>query len=218
MAVVRFSSQLITQIKINAANTFAKREADAVATVVPTAEIRDYLLSQGFGPMRDKINALPGEFFEQVTYFTLISFGGVRVNMRFDLLRPVSWPKHIQESHPGMKFRNSGYNNQSVDYTPDLTNAEDMDLQSKFQARQDAINAVSRARIEYIDGVEKVCGAFTTLAPALKAWPPLWDLLPNETKAQHQRINDRKGGSTADLSGVDLDSLTVQSTIAKMTR
>ena len=61
--------------------------------------------------------------------------------------------------------------------------------------------------------VSKVCDAYSTLAPALKAWPPLWDLIPEDVKDKHREIKERVK-SEAVLS-VDIGKLTALSTTAK---
>jgi hypothetical protein len=218
MAVVRFSEQLKHDITQKAKDNFDKRENAAVATILPTAEMRQYLLEQGLGPMRAKMDALPTEFFENVSYFSLSKFGPFEANLRFDLPAPMRWPERMQVKHDGMKFRTMGYHNQLVEYTPDLTNAEDMALYERFKARAENIAAIKKTRDEYVAGVRKICDTYTTLSPALKAWPPLWELLPEYAKQRHQEISERKSAKAAALDGVDLESLTVQSTIIKMVR
>ena len=42
------------------------------------------------------------------------------------------------------------------------------------------------------DAVHKVLSAHTTLAPALKVMPTLWELLPDEIKDRHKQITERK--------------------------
>ena len=58
---------------------------------------------------------------------------------------------------------------------------------------------------------------YSTLAPALKAWPALWDLLDEDTKERHKKIVERKKKDTDDI-GVDLNSMTAAVTFSKLTR
>ena len=71
-------------------------------------------------------------------------------------------------------------------------------------------------REEFTDGVGKVIGAYSTLAPALKAWPPLWDLLPDATKERHKEIVERVKKEVV-VEDVDLSSMTTIATLAKLT-
>jgi hypothetical protein len=61
--------------------------------------------------------------------------------------------------------------------------------------------------------VKKVCGAYTTLAPALKAWPPLWELIPENYKNKHREIKERVKNEV--VLDVDIGKLTALSTAAK---
>ena len=67
----------------------------------------------------------------------------------------------------------------------------------------------------FLEGVTKVITTYSTLAPALKAWPPLWDLVPESAKVRHRTIVDRKKTEVV-IEGVDLDSMTAVSALAKL--
>lgn len=79
------------------------------------------------------------------------------------------------------------------------------------------IAEVEQQREAFVDGVKKVINAYSTLAPALKAWPALWDLVPDEAKDRHKKIVERKRGDTPDLD-VDTNTLTAAVTMSKLTR
>lgn len=66
------------------------------------------------------------------------------------------------------------------------------------------------------DGVSEVLKAHSTLAPALKAWPPLWELLPDHVQAKHKQIVTRNK-TTTDIN-VDVSALTGAITYAKLTK
>jgi hypothetical protein len=61
--------------------------------------------------------------------------------------------------------------------------------------------------------VTKVIEAHATLAPALKVWPPLWELIPDEYKDRHREIKVQ--GKKEVTIDVDLGKLTAMSTAAK---
>jgi hypothetical protein len=61
--------------------------------------------------------------------------------------------------------------------------------------------------------VKKVTEAYSTLAPALKAWPPLWDLIPEDVKNTHRKIVERTKNDV--VLDVDIGKLTALSTAAK---
>ena len=73
-------------------------------------------------------------------------------------------------------------------------------------------------KVAFVEGVDRVVSAYSTLAPALKAWPPLWDLLPEDKKERHKLIVERKKVVNFDEElGVDLNSMTTISAMAKLT-
>jgi hypothetical protein len=61
--------------------------------------------------------------------------------------------------------------------------------------------------------VKEVCNTYSTLAPALKAWPPLWDLIPEDVKDKHREIKERIKNEA--VLSVDIGKLTALSTAAK---
>ena len=66
-------------------------------------------------------------------------------------------------------------------------------------------------------GVKKIIGMHTTLGPALKAWPPLWDLVPEGTKNRHRKVVERVKPEVAEVE-VDLTALTGTITAAKFAK
>lgn len=65
--------------------------------------------------------------------------------------------------------------------------------------------------------VRKLLSRHSSLAPALKEWPPLWDLLDEETKERHKRVKTtKKQVSSDDDEGLDLSSMTTKLTQAKL--
>jgi hypothetical protein len=58
---------------------------------------------------------------------------------------------------------------------------------------------------------------YSTLAPAIKAWPALWDLVPDEAKERHKKVVERVKKDASDV-GVDLNSMTAAVTFSKLTR
>lgn len=82
------------------------------------------------------------------------------------------------------------------------------DLREAISNRHAAITAAEEARKNFTGGVMKVLDAHKSLAPALRAWPPLWDLLPNAMKEKHKQIVERSKPADKQVIDADLDSLT----------
>lgn len=65
----------------------------------------------------------------------------------------------------------------------------------------------SQERHLFVGSVTKIVNAHNTLAAALRAWPPLWDFVPEDTKDKHREVKE-KVRKEAVVCDVDLDRLT----------
>jgi len=93
-------------------------------------------------------------------------------------------------------------------YTP---SSQINDIWVKLQQHAEARNAARQAAIEerttFVAGVQTVLDAHATLAPALKMWPALWDLLPDDARTKHKDPSKRAKPEKVEL-GVDVRSMT----------
>lgn len=80
------------------------------------------------------------------------------------------------------------------------------------------IQAVREERDAFKSGVDKLIKSYSTLAPALKQWPPLWDLLPQKTQDRHKLVITRTKNDKAaeNLTDVDFDSMTSKVVTSKL--
>ena len=69
----------------------------------------------------------------------------------------------------------------------------------------------------FLSSVNKLMETYTTLAPALKAWRPLWDLLPEEAKDRHKTVKERKVVKAEELD-LDLNAMTSAVALSKITK
>ena len=90
------------------------------------------------------------------------------------------------------------------------------ELVTLIKTRQAAINEAVKRRDEFTASVKQVINAHSTLAPALKLWPPLWDLLSEDVKNKHREVTERSAKATAETVGVDLNRLTALASLSKM--
>jgi hypothetical protein len=81
-------------------------------------------------------------------------------------------------------------------------------LVEELQRVRDEKRLLMLVQEEYVLSVEKVLDSFATLAPALKAWPALWELLPEETKDKHKQVRGKPASRSAPAVDVDLAKLT----------
>lgn len=214
MATVRFSGELRDEIRTNARNTFDHRlkTADEIDD-----SIGDRIYAHVFEQYYSKMQALPDCFFSMHDYIHLDSFDDINVGRRISFSKPMPFP----EKYPAdFKFR-CGWNVTHVAYKYDPDNVFDVEMRHYFSARREKIDKLHSQRDEFVDNVMKVCDSFTTLAPALKAWPPLWDLLPQHTKDRHLTVNERKSAAAKSaelLNELDLSSMTANVVATKLVR
>ena len=86
----------------------------------------------------------------------------------------------------------------------------------EYKKYSSGVDKIQNERTAFQEGVTKIMNTYTTLAPALKAWPPLWDLVPHDKQQRHKEIVERKKKEVV-VEGVDLASMTAASTLAKFT-
>jgi hypothetical protein len=99
--------------------------------------------------------------------------------------------------------------------SPVLWNEERAALEAWQRSVNKAVRDVEVAKIAAADTLN----SFSTLAPALKVWPALWDLLPEETKNKHREVVTRAPKTAAPDVSASLDKLggvTAQLTINKL--
>lgn len=207
MATVKFSKELQENIIQSARNIFDAKLQRHKQNV--KMEWFDTIYNRAFAQYLPHINALPDEFFSMQENFKLIRFGTSDMEIDFKLARKYKFP-HDLPSNTLIK-RNSWRNEISVS-----DDNQWGDLASEIYGYQAQVRQILNECNEFIDMVRKIITAYSTLAPALKAWPALWDLLPEETKTRHKQIVERvKQEVSIDL---DLSKLTSTVVMHKLTK
>jgi hypothetical protein len=217
MATVRFSGELVESIKLKANELFFPAIRAAQDTKDPSWGDRVYAVM--LGEWEERMNALPSDFLTERADITVnevkvalpeLNFGGPG-DLPFS--RPKRWPNQLDIlATPGLVPCNT-YRGVAIDGNDPCWGT----LPAEFRAYRDRIIAEQEKQQTFLEGVRQVLGAYTTLAPALKAWPPLWDLLPSDTQRRHKEIVERKKNDNR-LEGVDLSGLTAAVTLSKLTR
>lgn len=230
MATVRFSDQLTKDIKQNARNLH-NAAIDKVRMSFVTddlgKEIHGILYSEN---QRIKMANLGKDFFSDrgslsMTGFysdygnTLaLDFGPPEGNVTFE-----SCPKYTT---PRIDFTNLLFGSNTTPYGLDssygsfkLSDDPKWDgIKARYITWCKQLYIAEIKRDEFVEGVQKVINSFSTLAPALKAWPPLWDLVPDDKQRKHREIVTRSKAVSKDDLGIDTSQLTAAVTMAKLTR
>jgi hypothetical protein len=77
------------------------------------------------------------------------------------------------------------------------------------------IKAVEKQRDTMMNGIDQLTKTYATLGPALKAWPALWDLLPESAKTKHKDVVKREKPEPKELKA-DLGAMTAALAVQKM--
>jgi len=218
MAVVRISDSLKNDIIANARNSFQSQvNAMAHFQCPPEVMTGDRILDAYIGPENlERMNLLPVGYFKEVEKVKIMrimtsSSGNIMLYKDFPLSGKRRVPYDPQSNN--IQWVQSGY---SPTFQATLDPFWD-EMRALVIAWHEKKQATLKRQEEFVNSVKTILGQFTTLAPALKAWPALWGLVPEKDKERHRTVVSREK-SSADLSGVDLNKLTALATQAKMIR
>lgn len=207
MATVRFSDELKNDIISNAKALFSKRlqayhdNPPAVGDDVADRVMRDFM------PI---VAQLPKQFFSWTDELCIDSINNRTYGKRVKLSKPVPEPNSdITTANAKL------YNRYRLDVK--LIGDEWHDIQTQLDTWISNIAVVEQERDAFVEGVKKIIGMHTTLGPALKAWPPLWDLVPEAAKNRHRKVVERVKPEVAEVD-VDLTALTGIVTAAKFAK
>ena len=207
MATVRFSDELKTEIISNAKALFSKR-LQAYHNNPPA--VGDEVADRIFKDFMPIVAQLPKQFLSWIDDITIDSINGRTYGKQFKL------SKHVPKPNSSLTTANAEiYDRYRLDVK--LIGDEWNDIQKQLDAWISNMAAVEQERDAFVEGVKKIIGMHTTLGPALKAWPPLWDLVPEGTKNRHRKVVERVKPEVAEVE-VDLTALTGTITAAKFAK
>ena len=215
MATVRFSKELTDAIIGNARATFAN-QINAAQVFTPESVTGDEIYFATFGPHATIMEQLPEDYFDMATDVRIRSVRFTAQNMiaidkTFAFTKPRRWPHSIGKLNPILR--------PSESYGGGFNTTDDpfwQNLYAEAKAWNDKRIAIIKRRDEFVDAVKKVIEAHITLAPALKMWPPLWDLIPENYRNRHRQVVERTKQEVE--VNVDLNRMTVLAAQAKLSR
>lgn len=206
MATVRITKELTEQITYNARAKFA----DRIKAVEATAPVSwgDYIYEKLFGKYIPLMEQLPEEFFDVADKIIVQRIGGQAVNLHFTLSSRKRWPKRLPADAPA----EMNYYGGAITLKDDLMWGE---LHAEVTAWKDKCAVIRKQAEEFTEGVSKILASYSTLSPALKAWPPLWEPVPEHTKNKHKEIVERKKPEK-EVPDIDTTKLTAVLAASKM--
>lgn len=209
MATVRLSQSLTNQILEIAGRTQDK----AVVRAIETRPSHDWaekiyttLLGEDEVALAEK---LPVHWFETVSNIKLHAIGSLNCNMlEFTFATPKRWPRRINNSLGKLEYGGTStiYLHESLVWG---------ELRAEMSAWSARVSAAQQRKREFLVSIRKILDSYTTLAPALKAWPPLWDYLPEDVKDKHKEVSTKEKKAEV-VVDVDLSTLTAMAVAAKI--
>ena len=224
MATVRFSDQLKGNIRDNARAMF-KESIDKAKADVP-AHWADKLY-QSFFPadVIAKFNALPDYAMKKESNLNFAGFFNAPEDVfqtaeykrnayecdeiRLEFSKAMPWPHNFEPETTGFKAE---WRSNKADFTDSRWDW----LKAEFKEYVRKIFEQEAKQEKFLEGINKLMETYSTLAPALKAFPALWDLVPEEAKERHKKVVERKKAEVE--LDVDLNSMTAAVTLNKLTR
>ena len=211
MATVRFSDELKNAIVKNAEAIFKKQIDDALSSY--PKDWADRVYERAFASYIPSMNALPTCFFTEVTTLNISYIGDLRVGVACNLTNKRVYPHKLPTTADFTIEASSHYSNTEL-RLKDIPMYED--IKAEAIAYMDRVKVLRERQTAFVEQVRKIINAHATLAPALKMWQPLWDLIPEDYKERHRKVVERtKNEVTVD---VDLGSLTAAVVAHKLTR
>jgi len=206
MATVRFSKELIDRIE-KVARTKMQPAIDKAQAQKLDASWSQRIYDTLFLEAKPLIAQAPAGWLKTMPRIEIGMVGNAVCNMTFEFATPQPWPYVFSETELARKTSSYG----------DAINLKDHLVWAEFHAEvttyHQRVKEVVKRRDEFIEAVKKICNTYSTLAPALKAWPPLWELIPEDIKDKHREIKERTKNEV--VLDVDINKLTAMSTAAK---
>jgi hypothetical protein len=209
MATVRFSKELQDEILKRARGIFTK-QLETATEARPSHDWGDKIYNTMFGEHTGALSAVPDMFLKKVGAIEVEKVGSQQASLKFNLTSDRPWP---------MKFPDTEYAKQEYSYRDGIVLKDHLvwgELFAEVATWKEGIKAIETKRDAFVEQVKKIIEAHATLAPALKMWPPLWDLIPDTYKDKHREVKEREKKEVS--VNVDLGSMTAAVVFNKITQ
>jgi hypothetical protein len=167
---------------------------------------------RAFAPYIPSMNSLPSCFFTTVGTINLAKIGDMKLGVACSLTNSRAYPYALPTTHD-FPVSKTGYSDTELTLK-DIPMFED--IKAEAVAYMERVRVVRERKTMFVEQVKKIINAHATLAPALKLWQPLWDLIPEDYKERHRKVVERTKSDTQ--VDVDLGSLTATVVAHKLTR
>tara|TARA_Y100000816_G_scaffold292010_1_gene285396 strand:+ start:6094 stop:6774 length:681 start_codon:yes stop_codon:yes gene_type:complete len=226
MATVRFSDSLKGEIRNKAKAMFHDRIQKAKDNV--PAHWADKVYECFFpADVRQKMASLPDYVLRKSEYVDVSGWANapedvwqtgayqhqtwmLSGNVRLTFSKPMPWVDKFSNAPTGFV---SNYSSSKFDYDDERWDW----LKPEFKEYNRKVFEAINKQETFLSSVNTLMETYTTLAPALKAWRPLWDLLPDEAKDRHKTVKERKVVKAEELD-LDLNAMTSAVALSKITK
>lgn len=229
MATVRFSQQLTKDVENNVRALFSPELKKARDNVPKDwgQKLYDSIFS---ADIQAKMKACPTWCFDEINSIQFNGFRNannswsngeteVRRYSGFDLRLPLDTDMPFpSESALRNGSEVNGFHKTYNAVQVDFDHVQFEWLKKPVEVYTKGIFDVLVKQNEFIQNVATIMKTYSTLAPALKAWKPLWDLLPDDAKHRHKKIVERTKTKTGQELDLDLNSMTSTVTFNKLSR
>jgi hypothetical protein len=190
MATVRISDTLSRDVKRKLTTIYYKRIERVKASVL-TPENNQAVYNAFMGDYIGAIkqSGLPEALFRTATVMDVYCNG---TRFRAELESPQVFWQEPASIHAFVKESRWGYNESEINITLETDHdytGTGLQLLIDAAAQVSQINQEEKTAVQAL-GV--LLYKYSTLAPALKEWPALWDLLEDDVKAKHKEVVERK--------------------------
>lgn len=214
MATVRFSNELKEEVVKRAKGMFTQQFT--VAKDSMPKDWGDRIYDRTFGKYTPQLNAVPAEFLSFSDNLEVaIPCTGNLVEVKVSLTNKRAIPRTGVPA--GCALQKTKSWTDTYELVSNDTVFEWSDIVYECTEWQARIKAVQEKEAAFVKGVREVMDAYATLAPALKVFPALWDLLPDATKDKHREVKEKVATRDNTLT-VDLSVLNAQVAFHKMTK
>jgi len=212
MATVRITEKLVDSTRGNIEQKFVPA-MDAAKASQDTTGWADRIYETVYRDYLPLINALPAKFFgtrDEIELKVPYSpFETRTLSLTFAVPRPLphAMPEnlYLEISQP---WRNWQYTVKSWAAWPDMGEA--------YAAWVSRVQRVRDERQTMKQSVHKLLRSHSTLAPCIKKWPALWDLIDDEYRDKHREVVERKGKDSGPEYDLDFDRMTAMVAKAKL--
>ena len=211
MATVKFSRELRDNIRASAYNSFNKKISEANNKKPTDPMWGTYIYNEVFGADQALLSTVPEKYLRFTNRIGVNHVKDLRVNLEFQLPQRVPVP---DEHTCPLSSTTSSYGALEVRLKMIGDSTVWDELYAECVAWKEAVSKAEAARLEFTNMVASVTQAYDTLAPALRAFPPLWDYLSDSVKEKHKEVKERVKKEV--VLDVDMGKLTAMATAQKM--